>query len=150
MLITPISQTNYSFKNEDSRSVQTKQNGQSFTIFSYGISALMAFNMLDRTSKTRLQKLFAEEVEGKNKTKEMNLHKTVEIEIKSFKDDTIIESIDNLVGLNKIKDLLTNTKHCYPTKKQHGNITLNLFHPYYFWGCLARVKRQQQRVSQRS
>ncbi len=37
MLITPISQTNYSFKNEDSRSVQTKQNGQSFTIFSYGI-----------------------------------------------------------------------------------------------------------------
>ncbi len=26
MLITPISQTNYSFKNEDSRSVQTKQN----------------------------------------------------------------------------------------------------------------------------
>lgn len=62
--------------------------------------------MLDRTSKTRLQKLFAEEVEGKNKTKEMNLHKTVEIEIKSFKDDTIIESIDNLVGLNKIKDFV--------------------------------------------
>lgn len=39
MLITPISQTNYSFKNEDSRSVQTKQkqNGQSFTIFAYGL-----------------------------------------------------------------------------------------------------------------
>lgn len=101
-----------------------------------GFSALMAFNMLDRTSKTRLQKLFAEEVEGKNKTKEMNLHKTVEIEIKSFKDDTTIESIDNLVGLNKIKDFVNKYQtHCYPTKKQHGNITLNLFHPYYFGGA---------------
>ena len=30
MLITPISQTNYSFKNEDSRSVQTKQNNTIF------------------------------------------------------------------------------------------------------------------------
>lgn len=36
----------------------------------------------------------------------MNLHKTIEIEIKSFKDDTTIESIDNLVGLNKIKDFV--------------------------------------------
>lgn len=115
-----------------------------------GFSALMAFNMLDRTSKTRLQKLFAEEVEGKNKTKEMNLHKTVEIEIKSFKDDTTIESIDNLVGLNKIKDFVNKYQTLLSNKKQHGNITLNLFHPYYFWGCLARVKRQQQRVSQRS
>ena len=39
MLITPISQTNYSFKNEDSRSVQTKQNKTktSFTKFAYGL-----------------------------------------------------------------------------------------------------------------
>ena len=82
-----------------------------------GFSALMAFNMLDRTSKTRLQKLFAEEVEGKNKTKEMNLHKTVEIEIKSFKDDTIIESIDNLVGLNKIKDFVNKYQTLLSNKK---------------------------------
>lgn len=82
-----------------------------------GFSALMAFNMLDRTSKTRLQKLFAEEVEGKNKTKEMNLHKTVEIEIKSFKDDTTIESIDNLVGLNKIKDFVNKYQTLLSNKK---------------------------------
>ena len=35
MLITPISQTNYSFKNEDSRSVQTKQNKTKQTEFYY-------------------------------------------------------------------------------------------------------------------
>ena len=84
MLITPISQTNYSFKNEDSRSVQTKQNkNKTDRVLLYslmGFSALIAISMLDRTSKTRLQKFFAEEVEGKNKTKEMNLHKTIEIE----------------------------------------------------------------------
>lgn len=121
MLITPISQTNYSFKNEDSRSVQTKQNkNKTDRVLLYslmGFSALMAFNMLDRTSKTRLQKLFAEEVEGKNKTKEMNLHKTVEIEIKSFKDDTTIESIDNLVGLNKIKDFVNKYQTLLSNKK---------------------------------
>ena len=86
MLITPISQTNYSFKNEDSRSVQTKQNktkqnkNKTDRVLLYslmGFSALMAISMMDRTSKTRLQKFFAEEVEGKNKTKEMNLHKTI-------------------------------------------------------------------------
>lgn len=59
MLITPISQTNYSFKNEDSRSVQTKQNkNKTDRVLLYslmGFSALMAISMMDRTSKTRLQ-----------------------------------------------------------------------------------------------
>ena len=138
MLITPISQTNYSFKNEDSRSVQTKQNkNKTDRVLLYslmGFSALMAISMLDRTSKTRLQKFFAEEVEGKNKTKEMNLHKTIEIEIKSFKDDTTIESIDNLVGLNKIKDfvnkyqtLLSNKK----TAREHNKEPISYI---LFWG----------------
>ena len=77
----------------------------------------MAISMMDRTSKTRLQKFFAEEVEGKNKTKEMNLHKTIEIEIKSFKDDTTIESIDNLVGLNKIKDFVNKYQTLLSNKK---------------------------------
>lgn len=121
MLITPISQTNYSFKNEDSRSVQTKQNkNKTDRVLLYslmGFSALMAISMMDRTSKTRLQKFFAEEVEGKNKTKEMNLHKTIEIEIKSFKDDTTIESIDNLVGLNKIKDFVNKYQTLLSNKK---------------------------------
>ena len=150
MLITPISQTNYSFKNEDSRSVQTKQNGQRLLYSLMGFSALMAFNMLDRTSKTRLQKLFAEEVEGKNKTKEMNLHKTVEIEIKSFKDDTTIESIDNLVGLNKIKDFVNKYQTLLSNKKTAREHNIEPVSSILFWGCLARVKRQQQRVSQRS
>ena len=60
MLITPISQTNYSFKNEDSRSVQTKQNkNKTDRVLLYslmGFSALMAISMMDRTSKTRWQK----------------------------------------------------------------------------------------------
>lgn len=154
MLITPISQTNYSFKNEDSRSVQTKQNkNKTDRVLLYslmGFSALMAFNMLDRTSKTRLQKLFAEEVEGKNKTKEMNLHKTVEIEIKSFKDDTTIESIDNLVGLNKIKDFVNKYQTLLSNKKTAREHNIEPVSSILFWGCLARVKRQQQRVSQRS
>ena len=114
-----------------------------------GFSALMAFNMLDRTSKTRLQKLFAEEVEGKNKTKEMNLHKTVEIEIKSFKDDTTIESIDNLVGLNKIKDFVNKYQTLLSNKKTAREHKIEPVSSILFWGCLARVKRQQQRVSQR-
>ena len=154
MLITPISQTNYSFKNEDSRSVQTKQNkNKTDRVLLYslmGFSALMAFNMLDRTSKTRLQKLFAEEVEGKNKTKEMNLHKTIEIEIKSFKDDTTIESIDNLVGLNKIKDFVNKYQTLLSNKKTAREHNIEPVSSILFWGCLARVKRQQQRVSQRS
>lgn len=106
--------------------------------------------MLDRTSKTRLQKLFAEEVEGKNKTKEMNLHKTVEIEIKSFKDDTTIESIDNLVGLNKIKDFVNKYQTLLSNKKTAREHNIEPVSSILFWGCLARVKRQQQRVSQRS
>ena len=110
-----------------------------------GFSALMAFNMLDRTSKTRLQKLFAEEVEGKN-----NLHKTVEIEIKSFKDDTTIESIDNLVGLNKIKDFVNKYQTLLSNKKTAREHNIEPVSSILFWGCLARVKRQQQRVSQRS
>ena len=154
MLITPISQTNYSFKNEDSRSVQTKQNkNKTDRVLLYslmGFSALMAISMMDRTSKTRLQKLFAEEVEGKNKTKEMNLHKTVEIEIKSFKDDTTIESIDNLVGLNKIKDFVNKYQTLLSNKKTAREHNIEPVSSILFWGCLARVKRQQQRVSQRS
>ena len=106
-----------------------------------GFSALMAFNMLDRTSKTRLQKLFAEEVEGKNKTKEMNLHKTVEI---------AIESIDNLVGLNKIKDFVNKYQTLLSNKKTAREHNIEPVSSILFWGCLARVKRQQQRVSQRS
>ena len=154
MLITPISQTNYSIKNEDSRSVQTKQNkNKTDRVLLYslmGFSALMAISMMDRTSKTRLQKLFAEEVEGKNKTKEMNLHKTVEIEIKSFKDDTTIESIDNLVGLNKIKDFVNKYQTLLSNKKTAREHNIEPVSSILFWGCLARVKRQQQRVSQRS
>lgn len=138
MLITPISQTNYSFKNEDSRSVQTKQNkNKTDRVLLYslmGFSALMAISMLDRTSKTRLQKFFAEEVEGKNKTKEMNLHKTIEIEIKSFKDDTTIESIDNLVGLNKIKDFVNKYQTLLSNKKTAREHNIEPISSILFWG----------------
>ena len=138
MLITPISQTNYSFKNEDSRSVQTKQNkNKTDRVLLYslmGFSALMAISMMDRTSKTRLQKFFAEEVEGKNKTKEMNLHKTIEIEIKSFKDDTTIESIDNLVGLNKIKDFVNKYQTLLSNKKTAREHNIEPISSILFWG----------------
>ena len=138
MLITPISQTNYSFKNEDSRSVQTKQNkNKTDRVLLYslmGFSALMAISMMDRTSKTRLQKFFAEEVEGKNKTKEMNLHKTIEIEIKSFKDDTTIESIDNLVGLNKIKDFVNKYQTLLSNKKTAQEHNIEPISSILFWG----------------
>ena len=138
MLITPISQTNYSFINEDSRSVQTKQNkNKTDRVLLYslmGFSALMAISMLDRTSKTRLQKFFAEEVEGKNKTKEMNLHKTIEIEIKSFKDDTTIESIDNLVGLNKIKDFVNKYQTLLSNKKTAREHNIEPISSILFWG----------------
>lgn len=138
MLITPISQTNYSFKNEDSRSVQTKQNkNKTDRVLLYslmGFSALIAISMLDRTSKTRLQKFFAEEVEGKNKTKEMNLHKTIEIEIKSFKDDTTIESIDNLVGLNKIKDFVNKYQTLLSNKKTAREHNIEPISSILFWG----------------
>ena len=137
MLITPISQTNYSFKNEDSRSVQTKQNkNKTDRVLLYslmGFSALMAISMMDRTSKTRLQKFFAEEVEGKNKTKEMNLHKTIEIEIKSFKDDTTIESIDNLVGLNKIKDFVNKYQTLLSNKKTAREHNIEPISSILFW-----------------
>lgn len=138
MLITPISQTNYSFKKEDSRSVQTKQNkNKTDRVLLYslmGFSALMAISMLDRTSKTRLQKLFAEEVECKNKTREINLHKPVEMEIKSFKDDTTVESIDNLVGLNKIKDFVNKYQTLLSNKKTAREHNIEPVSSILFWG----------------
>ncbi len=115
------SNTNKSFSTSElPKNPKTYNKKEKIMFFSLlGGLAASTLLMLDRTSKTRLQQIAAE------KTKKINLSRlsNVEIEIKSFKDNKNVLSIDDLSGIDSLKDFTNKFRLLQKNKeitKDHG------------------------------
>ena len=116
----------------EKKSISDKKNNQNkVALCAIGLVAASTIYMLIRTDKTRIQKIFSEEKKSlKNKFENSEL----KIEIKNFKDNKNIKSIDELSGLNKIKDFINNYETILKNpevKKEHN---IQEFSSLLFWG----------------
>lgn len=107
MKITPINNLYNTFKQSTesnknaTNNTQKKSNTNNIAFLTtLGLIGATTLLMLDRTSKTRLEKLL---VTNKKEEKAF-LHDNASFEIKSLKDNKNIKSIDELSGLNNLKE----------------------------------------------
>ncbi len=114
------------------KSITDKKNNQNkIAISAIGLVAASTIYMLIRTDKTRIQKIFSEEKKSlKNKFENSEL----KIEIKNFKDNKNIKSIDELFGLNKIKEFINNYETILKNPEVRKEHNIQKFSSLLFWG----------------
>lgn len=96
-----------------------------------GLVALSSVWMLVRTDKTRIQKIVAEE---KKDIKSRFRSGSFEVEIYNFKNDKNVKSLDELSGLENVKEFIDNYQLLLenPTVKHEHNV--QDFSSILFWG----------------
>ena len=100
-------------------------------IAAIGLAAASTIYMLIRTDKTRIQKILADSKKGfKNRLDSGQL----EIEIKNFKDNKNIKSIDELSGLNNIKDFINSYEIILKNPEAKKEHNIHEFSSLLFWG----------------
>lgn len=96
-----------------------------------GLVAASSIWMLIRTDKTRIQKIIADDKEGIKRRLESC---SLEIEVKNFKDNKNIKSIDELSGLENVKEFINTYQTLLqnPSTMQEHNV--QEFSSLLFWG----------------
>ena len=96
-----------------------------------GLVLVSTIFMLIRTDKTRIQKILTDEKKGfKNRLERGAL----QIEIKNFKDNKNVKSIDELSGLNNIKDFINSYETILKNPEVQKEHNIQEFSSLLFWG----------------
>ena len=139
MLISPVlqlkknNQLNITFGKQKQQNQETKSD--KILLYSLaGFTGIMSLILFDRTSKTRLQKFFVKETETQTKNLKQTIPQKNSLEIKSFKDNDAIKSINELAGLEELKAFINKYKTLLDNNQAMKEHNIESFTSILLWG----------------
>ena len=111
-----------------------------------GLLGLNTLVMLDRTSRTRIEKLLIKE----EKVSKAFKNNFTELSFDNLKNNNSVMSLDEISGLNKLKDLINKMDILLKNKDVIKEHKIESSSSILLWGLPGTGKRQSQKVLQKN